>query len=116
MRQNLMPFGFLLSIAGLLGTPLPRSEKINRSVAGGSILGIVVPLSVRTSVFAVSVADTLASTFTDTTNGAYILKDVPPGNYALIFIPSDPSYRKNSRRAAVSEGQITIADTTWLLK
>ena len=84
--------------------------------AGGSILGIVVPFSIKTNILAVSVTDTVASTFSDTTNGAYILKDVPPGNYALIYVPSDNRYTKTSNRAAVSEGQITIADTIWLRK
>ncbi|MDP4130668.1 MAG: hypothetical protein Q8918_02660 [Bacteroidota bacterium] len=93
-----------------------QGKNVKRLPETGSILGIVVPLSVKTSVFAVSVSDTMASTFTDTTNGAYILKDIPPGNYALIFVPSDHSYNKNSCRAAVSDGQITIADTIWLLK
>ncbi len=84
--------------------------------ADGTILGIVVPFSVQTKVLAISVADTIASTDSDTTNGAYILKDVPPGNYALTYIPSDKRYRKNSTRVAVSDGQITIADTIWLMK
>lgn len=88
-------------------TPLP---------ADGTILGIVVPFSVQTKVLVISVADTIASTDSDTTNGAYILKDVPPGNYALTYIPSDKRYRKNSTRVAVSDGQITIADTIWLTK
>jgi hypothetical protein len=84
--------------------------------AGGTILGIVVPLSVKTNILVVSVADTIAHTISDTTNGAYILKDIPPGNYALLFIPADKQYRSNSQRAAVSEGQITVADTVWLMK
>jgi|GEM_PF-1113975 len=83
---------------------------------GGSILGIVVPFSVKTNILVVSVSDTIAHTYSDTTNGAYILKDIPPGNYALVFVPTDHQYRKNSLRAAVSEGQITIADTVRLLK
>jgi len=88
-------------------TPLP---------ADGTILGIVVPFSIQTKVLVISVADTIASTDSDTTNGAYILKDVPPGNYALIYITSDKQYRKNSARVAVSDGQITVADTIWLMK
>jgi hypothetical protein len=90
--------------------------KRNLPPASGTILGIIVPFSVQTKVLAISVADTIASTDSDTSNGAYMLKDVPPGNYALTYIPSDKQYRKSSIRAAVSDGQITIADTIWLIK
>ena len=99
---------FLLN-ARFTRTPAARQK-------GGSILGIVVPFSVKTNVLVVSVSDTIAHAFSDTTNGAYILKDIPPGNYALVFVPSDHQYRNNSLRAAVSEGQITLADTVRLLK
>jgi hypothetical protein len=117
MRSGAMPLGFFISAAVLLVHPVfPHEKKIESGAVAGSILGIVVPFSVKTTVFAISVSDTMAFTITDTTNGAYILKDVPPGNYALVFIPSDPSYNKNSCRAAVSEGQITIADTIRLQK
>jgi hypothetical protein len=74
------------------------------------------PFSVKTNILVVSVSDTIAHTYSDTTNGAYILKDILPGNYTLVFVPADRRYRKNSLRTTVSEGQITIADTVRLLK
>ncbi len=117
MKSSAMPFGFFLSVAVFLLPPiLPHEKKIESDATAGSILGIVVPISVKTTVFAISVSDTMAFAITDTTNGAYILKDVPPGNYALVFVPSDHSYNKNSCRAEVTEGQITIADTIRLRK
>lgn len=126
MRQRTISPGILIAAAvGMLlmasgfGNPHPfPSGPVTRTPlpADGTILGIVVPFSVQTKVLAISVADTIASTDSDTTNGAYILKDVPPGNYALTYIPSDKRYRKNSTRVAVSDGQITIADTIWLMK
>ncbi|HEY4155079.1 MAG TPA: hypothetical protein VGM24_06620 [Puia sp.] len=122
MRQRSISSGTFISATICLfilvtGFNLPRNRfKENLLPEGGSILGIVVPFSVKTTVLAVSVSDTIASTTSDTTNGAYILKDIPPGNYALLYVPSDNQYRKNSTRAVVSEGQITVADTIWLRK
>jgi hypothetical protein len=119
MKKIKMFFGLLLA-AGLLvivfsGFSRPGKAKKNTAEAG-TILGIVVPLTVKTAVYAISVTDTIAAAITDTTNGAYLLKDVPSGNYALVFVPADHDYLKNSTRAFVSEGQITIADTIWLHK
>jgi hypothetical protein len=84
--------------------------------SGGDIKGVVLPDSVRTSIFALSGADTVASTITDTTNGAFLIKDVPAGNYSLIYIPSDSTYKTASANAAVTLGQITTVDTLRLLK
>lgn len=125
MKQRAKHFGFVIStaalffilVSGFITSKNTAARNSRTSVpAGGVILGIVIPFSIKTTILAVSVSDTVAFTFSDTTNGAYILKDIPSGNYALIFVPSDNKYRKNSSRAAVSEGQITIADTVWLLK
>jgi hypothetical protein len=111
-----LSFGFLLPAIILFVWNAGFTKPENGMQNGGSILGIVVPCSVKTNILVVSVSDTIAHTYSDTTNGAYILKDIPPGNYALVFVPTDHRYRKNSLRAAVSEGQITIADTVRLLR
>ena len=84
--------------------------------SGGDIQGVVVPDSVRTAIFALLGTDTIASTFTDTTNGNYLLKDIPAGNYSLIFLPSDTTYKTALSSASVSLGQITIVDTVKLQK
>jgi hypothetical protein len=58
--------------------------------------------------------DTIASAFTDTSNGRYLFKDLPAGGYSLSFIPSDTTYKPASEMALVTLGQITIADTVKL--
>lgn len=116
LKQIAIFSGFLLPVVILFLLNAGFTRPAGAMQKGGSILGIVEPFSVKTHILVVSVSDTIAHTFSDSTNGAYILKDIPPGNYALIFVPSDNRYRKNSLRAAVSEGQITIADTVRLLK
>ncbi len=84
--------------------------------SGGDIQGVVVPDSVRTAVLAVSGTDTVASTFTDVANGNFLIKDIPSGNYSLIFIPSDTTYKTALNNASVVLGQITIVDTVKLQK
>jgi hypothetical protein len=84
--------------------------------SGGDIKGVVLPDSIRTSIFALSGTDTVASTVTDTASGAFLIKDVPAGNYSLIYIPADSTYQTASGNAAVTLGQVTIVDTLRLLR
>ena len=84
--------------------------------SGGNIQGNVVPDSIRTTVFALMGPDTIASTFTDTTNGYYLIKDVPAGDYSLIYVPTDTTYQNESANATVTLGQATIVDTVHLHK
>jgi len=82
--------------------------------SGGDIQGVVVPDSVRTSIFAIQGLDTIASTFTDTTNGKWLFKDLPAGSYSLSFVPSDTTYLPAALTASVTLGQITNVDTVKL--
>jgi Domain of unknown function (DUF4382) len=82
--------------------------------SGGDIKGVVAPYSFMTTIFALQGPDTIASTFTDTTNGRYLFKDLPAGNYSLSFVPSDPTYMSASQNSTVVLGQITNVDTVRL--
>lgn len=82
--------------------------------SGGDIRGVVVPDSVRTAILAIQGVDTIATASTDTTNGNFLIKDIPAGNYSLVFIPSDTSYKTVSNNASVVLGQTTIVDTVKL--
>jgi hypothetical protein len=84
--------------------------------SGGNIRGVVVPDSVRTVIFAIQGTDTVASAFTDTTNGNYLINDIPAGNYVLSFLPSDTSFQSASGAATVVLGQTTLVDTVKLQK
>ncbi|HVY73546.1 MAG TPA: DUF4382 domain-containing protein [Puia sp.] len=92
----------------------PVLRIISLQPSGGDIKGVVLPDSVRTAIFALSGADTVASTFTDTTNGAYLFKDIAAGSYSLTYLPSDTTYKPASANASVTLGQITIVDTIRL--
>jgi hypothetical protein len=94
----------------------PVLRIISMVPSGGDIQGVVVPDSIRTAVLAVSGMDTVASTFTDTLNGNFLIKDIPAGNYSLLFIPSDTTYKSVSGNAVVTLGQITVEDTVKLQK
>ncbi len=82
--------------------------------SGGDIEGVVVPDSVRTFVFAIQGTDTVASTSTDITNGDFLIKDVPAGNYIISFAPSDTTYKSVLINSVVSLGQTTLLDTVKL--
>jgi hypothetical protein len=92
----------------------PVLRIISLAPSGGNIEGAVVPDSVRTLVLAIQGTDTVASTFTDTANGDYLISDVPAGNYSLSFVPSDTTYKTASGAATVNLGQITVVDTVRL--
>ncbi len=83
--------------------------------SGGNIRGTVVPDSILTAVYALQGTDTIASTFTNTMNGNYFIKDVPAGSYALSFVPADTSYKVAMKNATVVLGQTTVVDTVKLV-
>jgi len=83
--------------------------------SGGNIRGVVVPDSVLTAVFAIQGTDTIASTFTNTMNGNYFIKDVAAGTYSLSFVPSDTTYKTAMKNATVVLGQTTAVDTVKLV-
>ncbi len=84
--------------------------------SGGNVQGAVVPDSVRTAVYAIQGIDTVASTFTDTTNGKYWFGDIPGGNYLLTFEPSDNTYQPAQKNVTVVLGQNVVVDTVFLSK
>lgn len=92
--------------------PVLRIFSLIRS--GGDIKGVVVPDSFSTMIFAIQGLDTVASAFTDTTNGRYLFKDLPAGGYSLSFIPADTTFMPASLTTTVTLGQITNVDTVKL--
>jgi hypothetical protein len=82
--------------------------------SGGDIKGVVEPDSIRTAVFAIQGTDTIASAFTDLSNGNYLIKDIPAGNYSLVYLPGDTTFKTFEVTAAVTLGQITVVDTVHL--
>ncbi|MBN9351093.1 MAG: DUF4382 domain-containing protein [Chitinophagaceae bacterium] len=84
--------------------------------SGGNLQGVVVPDSVRTAVYALNGADTVASTFTNVTDGKYWFGDIPAGNYQLSFVPNDTTFNNADKNATVVLGQTTTVDTLVLQK
>ncbi len=82
--------------------------------SGGDIQGVVLPDSPRTFVYAIQGLDTVASTSNDTTNGRFLIKDIPAGNYSLFFVPTDTTLKQSSVNAVVALGQVTNVDTVRL--
>ncbi|MEP6615701.1 MAG: DUF4382 domain-containing protein, partial [Ginsengibacter sp.] len=84
--------------------------------SGGNITGVVWPDSIRTAVFAVNGIDTVASTFTDTLTGHYLIRDINAGIYTLHFNPLDDTYKTAEKNAMVVLGQTVTVDSVKLEK
>jgi hypothetical protein len=84
--------------------------------SGGNIKGVVLPDSVITSVYAIKGVDTIASTFTDTANGQFFIRDIVGGSYNLSFVPNDTIHKDAQRSVSVTIGQTAIVDTVRLEK
>ena len=81
--------------------------------AGGSIRGYVTPADFQTAVLAIKGSDTVASTYT---NGGFLLRGLPSGNYQLSFLPADSTYKAQTRAAVVTTNQLTVIDTVRLTR
>lgn len=82
----------------------------------GDISGYVKPDSVLTSVLAIQGADTVASTFTDSTGG-YMIKGLNAGPYDLHYVPGDTTWKKALKSGViVTARQVTVVDTVTLQK
>jgi len=84
--------------------------------SGGNLKGVVIPDSVRTLVYAINGADTIASTYTDTLNGNFLFGDIPAGSYSLSYLPTDTTFKDAQRNVSVALGQTATADTVALEK
>ena len=84
--------------------------------AGGTIKGNVKPFNFQTAVMVFRAAnDTVASTYSGTTNGGYMVRGLAPGTYSLHFIPTDATYQDTVITGVnVATGAITVVDTTRL--
>ncbi|MGX5817423.1 DUF4382 domain-containing protein [Chitinophaga lutea] len=82
---------------------------------GGNLKGYVLPDSVQTAVLVIRGADTIASTYT--APGAWQLRALEAGTYALHFLPTDTTFKAFVKEGVtVTTGQITTVDTVRLQK
>ena len=82
---------------------------------GGSIQGAVSPGTFATAVLALNGTDTIASTYT-APGGAYLLKGIAAGTYALHFLPTDTLYEPAVKEGvSVENGKVAAVDTVRLL-
>ncbi|MBS1666588.1 MAG: DUF4382 domain-containing protein [Bacteroidetes bacterium] len=95
----------------------PVLRIVSLQSSGGDIKGIIVPDSVRTAIFAIQGLDTIASAFNDTSNGNFLIKDVPAGAYSLTVVPLDTAHFQSSIiNTTVVLGQVTNLDSVYLKK
>jgi hypothetical protein len=94
----------------------PVIRVISFASSGGNLQGVVVPDSIRTAVYAINGADTVASTFTNISNGKYWFGDIPAGSYQLSFVPNNTTFNNTEKSVTVVLGQTTTADSVVLQK
>jgi hypothetical protein len=84
--------------------------------AGGTIKGNVKPFNFQTAVLVFRAAnDTVASTYSATDNGGYMVRGLSAGSYSLHFLPGDTTYRDTVITGVnVVNGAVTVVDTTRL--
>lgn len=85
--------------------------------SGGIVKGIVTPDSVRTAIYAIKGADTIATSYSDRTmRGAYLFYDIPAGSYNFSYVPQDTIHKSTQRNVSVTLGQTTTVDTVKLVR
>ena len=94
----------------------PVLRVISFVASGGNLKGVVLPDSVRTAIYAITGADTIASTYTDTLNGNFSFADIPAGIYSVAYSPTDTAFKSAQQNVSVELGQTTVADTVMLEK
>lgn len=82
--------------------------------SGGDIRGVVLPGIIPTAVYAIQGIDTIATSFTATPAGQFLIRDIPAGNYQLYFLPAVTTYQPVKKNAVVVLGQVTVTDTIRL--
>jgi len=92
----------------------PVLRVLSFAPSGGNLSGVVLPGTIPAAVFAINGMDTVASTFTSTPSGNFLIKDIPAGNYTLSIIPTNPAYLPAQKSSVVVLGQTTIVDTITL--
>ena len=84
--------------------------------AGGTIKGNVKPFDFPSAVLVFrGPNDTVASTYSATDNGGYMVRGLGAGTYSLHFLPGNPLFQDTVITGVnVTTGAITIVDTTRL--
>jgi len=82
---------------------------------GGSIQGVVLPAVVPSAVLVINGTDTVASTYSGI-GGAYLLKGLSAGTYALHYISVDSTLQPAVKQSVIVEtGKVTKVDTLTLV-
>lgn len=80
----------------------------------GSVKGLVSPPASRPAVYALSGADTVATTFADSTSGKFLLKGLAAGTYNVSFAPKAGYQPTIKESVSVTIGNVTDLGTVLI--
>jgi hypothetical protein len=82
----------------------------------GAINGTVSPMEAAPAVFAIQGVDTVATAYTDTTTGKFMLRALPAGSYTVSFDPKDGYVPQQKESVSVTLGSVTDLGTITIIK
>lgn len=82
----------------------------------GAIKGTVTPLEASPAIYAIQGTDTVATAFTDTTSGKFMLRALPAGSYTVSFSPKTGYLPLTKDNVTVTVGSVTDVGTVTINK
>ena len=82
----------------------------------GAIAGQITPAEATPALYVISGLDTLATAFTDTTNGKFLIKGLSAGSYKLSIAPKTGFQSLTKDNVAVTVGNVTDLGTIEILQ
>lgn len=81
--------------------------RVLEEATSGAINGTVSPLEAAPAVFAIQGVDTVATAYTDTLTGKFMLRALPAGSYTVSFDPKEGFVPQQKESVSVTLGNVT---------
>jgi Domain of unknown function (DUF4382) len=85
--------------------------RVLEEATSGAINGTVTPMEAAPAVFAIQGVDTVATAYTDTTTGKFMLRALPAGSYTVSFDPKVGFVPQQKESVSVTLGNVTELGT-----
>jgi hypothetical protein len=89
--------------------------RVLEEATAGAIGGAVTPIESAPAVFAIQGMDTVATAYTDTTTGKFLLRALPAGSYTVSFDPKEGFVPQQKETVSVTLGNVTDLGTITIV-